>query len=73
MPRCQTGPPVLSNVAPGTMVRVFNFTGNTASWTVGVNILAIANNKMAEFVFYDDGGTGRWLITQSNVDAKRWP
>lgn len=64
-------------IAPGTIVRVFNFqdTDGGNSVTVkfdGASDHAVNRNCMCEFLFYDDSGP-RWLVTQDNVAAALKP
>ena len=56
-------------------MRVFWKPGSNTIGTVtvdfgGTNDVLLTQHQGAEFIFYDDGGTGKWLVTQANVGTK---
>ncbi|MBS1716067.1 MAG: hypothetical protein JST30_17200 [Armatimonadetes bacterium] len=69
----------VTQVPPGTIVRVFNLTSSGAGAVVtvkvgGSNLSLVSVLHMSEFVFYvDGGGTGHWLVVQGNVTSAQLP
>lgn len=65
----------VANIVPGTIVRVAWLKTGIVSGNVIINFggaanVSLAATQAAEFVFYNDGGTGKWLVTQANVSTK---
>ncbi|MBS1716040.1 MAG: hypothetical protein JST30_17065 [Armatimonadetes bacterium] len=68
-------PTSLTDIVPGTVVRVFWKPSSNTIGTVtvdfgGTNDVLLTQHQGAEFVFYNDSGTGRWLVTQANVGTR---
>jgi hypothetical protein len=65
-------PTSLADVAPGTTVRVHNVNSGVSTVTINMGSGSVTINALAfaECVFYDDGGTGRWLVRTGSANRK---
>ncbi|MBS1715221.1 MAG: hypothetical protein JST30_12880 [Armatimonadetes bacterium] len=68
----------VEKVPQGTVVRVFNFIDpgvNLAAVNVVVrtSLATVSRLHMGEFLFWNDGGTGRWLVVVSNGSTNVLP